>query len=336
LDHLDTMKKPWPKVTVVIVNWNGGDFLKRCLDALFEQTVTPHEIIVVDNASTDNSVEIAAGFPGTKLIPSALNRGFAGGNNLAFADTSPQSELIALINPDAFADPAWLEHLLLAAELHSEFSSFGSKLVNANDLAVLDGTGDSYHPSGRVWRNGHGMAVAQVDDRESEIFSACAGACLYRRDVIVALGGFDEDYFCYCEDVDFGFRLRLAGHRCLYVPQSVVLHIGSATTGGQDSDFAVYHGHRNLVWTFFKNMPGVLFWLLLPLHLLLNIFSILLFSLRGRGTLIMRAKYDAVRGLPTMWRKRQKIQRSRVGSVAQIWRMMDKRWPTKGSNGKKP
>lgn len=326
----------WPKVAVVIVNWNGATFLERCLHALERQTVTPHEIILLDNASSDASIEIVERFASVRLILSARNTGFARGNNLAILSADVASEWIALLNPDAFADPVWLESLLLATERRPEFSAFGSKLINARDPAVLDGTGDAYHPSGRVWRNGHGVAVADVEDRECEIFSACAAACLYRRDAIDALGGFDEDYFCYVEDVDLGFRLQLAGHRCWYVPQSVVLHLGSATTGGQDSDFAVYHGHRNLVWTFIKNMPGALFWLMLPLHLVLNVASMLLFSVRGRGALIMRAKYHALLGVPAMWRKRQHIQRNRVASLAQIWGLLDKRWPTKGHGQKKP
>jgi GT2 family glycosyltransferase len=142
------------------------------------------------------------------------------------------------------------------------------------------------------------------------------------------VGGFDEDFFCYAEDVDLGFRLRLAGHRCLLVPDAVVRHVGSATTGGQKSDFAVYHGHRNLVWTYMKNMPGALFWLFLPLHILLNLVTVLWFSLRGQGRVIMRAKRDALCDLPRMWRKRREIQRARRAPVGEIWRALDKRlWP---------
>ena len=137
-------------------------------------------------------------------------------------------------------------------------------------------------------------------------------------------GGFDEDYFCYVEDVDLGFRLRLAGYRCLYVPQSVAHHVGSGTTGGQHSDFSTYHGHRNLVWTFVKDMPGLLFWLLLPLHVMLNLASLIWFALRGRGGVILRAKRDALLGLPKMWRKRQQIQKSRIASISDIWRVLDK------------
>jgi len=313
------------KVSVIIVNWNGEKFLERCLTALMDQTVKPHEIILVDNASSDGSIEIARRFPLVRLIALDWNTGFARGNNLAIEAASEESEWIGLINPDAFAEPHWLKALLEMAEANPGFDVFGSKLVNAGDPTLLDGAGDAYHFSGLVWRMGHGSPVPTTVESESEVFSPCAAAALYRRSALRELGGFDEDYFCYVEDVDLGFRLRLAGHRCLYVPQSMAYHVGSGTTGGQHSDFAMYHGHRNLVWTFVKDMPGFLFWLLLPLHVTLNLISIIWFALRGRGGVIWRAKRDAILGLPKMWNKRQLIQKIRVGSVGEVWRQLDKR-----------
>jgi len=315
----------WPKVTVVVVNWNGEQFLERCLVALMAQAVKPHEIILVDNASSDRSFEIARRFPAVRVIALAQNTGFARGNNLAIEAASKGSEWIALLNPDAFAAPRWLETLLMAAESNPDFDVFGSKLVNAADPGVLDGAGDVYHMSGLVWRTAHGLSVSAMGDSVCEIFSPCAAAALYRRSAFEEVGGFDEDFFCYVEDVDLGFRLRLAGYRCLYVPQSVAHHVGSGTTGGQHSDFSVYHGHRNLVWTFVKNMPGGLFWLLLPLHVALNLASIIWFALRGQGAVILRAKRDALLGLPKMWRKRRQVQKTRVVSIGDIWRVLDKR-----------
>jgi GT2 family glycosyltransferase len=169
------------------------------------------------------------------------------------------------------------------------------------------------------------MPVSGAPENECEVFSPCAAAALYRRSALHEAGGFDEDYFCYAEDVDLGFRLRLAGHRCLYVPRSVARHVGCGTTGGHHSDFALYHGHRNLVWTFVKDMPGVLFWIFLPLHALLNIMSVLWFAFQGRWGVILRAKLDALKGLPKMWLKRRSIQRARVASVGEIWQQLDKR-----------
>ena len=312
------------KVSVIIVNWNGQHFLERCLIALMSQTVQPHEIFLVDNASSDNSLEIARRFPAVRLLVQNLNTGFARGNNLAIQATSVESEWIALLNPDAFADPRWLEALLVAAESNPEFDLFDSKLVKAADPTMLDGIGDAYHLSGLVWRMGHGEPVLTFTDNEREVFSPCAAAALYRRRALSEVGGFDEDYFCYGEDVDLGFRLRLAGYRCLYVPQSVAHHVGSGTTGGQHSDFSTYYGHRNLVWTFVKDMPGLLFWSLLPLHVLLNLVSIGWFAMRGRGNIILRAKRDALLGLPKMWRKRQHIQKTRVVSIREVWQQLNK------------
>jgi len=204
------------KVSVIIVNWNGKRFLERCLLALMNQTVRPHEIILVDNASTDGSLEIARQFPLVRLIALNQNTGFARGNNLAIKAASADSEWIALLNPDAFAEPCWLEELLRAAQRNPGFDMFGSKLVNAGNPLLLDGAGDAYHMSGLVWRMGHAKTVSSVTENEGEVFSPCAGAALYRHSALREIGGFDENYFCYVEDVDLGFRLRLAGYRCLY------------------------------------------------------------------------------------------------------------------------
>lgn len=310
-------------VTVIIVNWNGGHLLAQCLRDLLRQSVQPARILVMDNGSSDGSAEQAAQLPGVTVRLLGQNFGFAGGNNRAFSECD--TEYVALLNPDAFPEPDWLEKLVAAAEVHPEMAALGSRQMMHGTDNVVDGLGDVYHVSGLVWRDGYGRLLRDSDAVPREIFSACAGAVLYRRDALVNVGGFDEDYFCYVEDVDLGFRLRLGGYRTMYVPDAVVHHVGSGTTGGQHSDFSVYHGHRNLVWTFVKNMPGALFWLLLPLHVVLNLVSILWFALRGQGAVILRAKRDALLGLPKMWRKRQQIQKARVASVRDIWRVLDKR-----------
>ena len=310
--------------TVIIVNWNGEVFLERCLAGLMNQTVKPHEIIMVDNASSDKSVEIVDRFPSVRVLELGQNTGFAQGNNLAIAAASSETEWIVLLNPDAFPEPGWLEELLAAAHRNPGFDAFGSKLVVAADPGVLDGAGDVYHVSGLVWRMGHGAPVASFTAQAREVFSLCAAAAMYRRSALLEVGGFDEDYFCYVEDVDLGFRLRLAGYRCLYVPLSVAHHVGSGTTGGQHSDFAVYHGHRNLVWTYVKDMPGMLFWAFLPLHLAMNLVALVVFTLRGQGEVMFRAKRDALMGIPLMWKKRRQVQSKRVVSWRAILRVLEK------------
>jgi GT2 family glycosyltransferase len=314
----------WPKVTVVIVNWNGEHFLDRCLSAVLAQTVTPDEILLVDNASSDASLKIVWRYPSVRVLELNENLGFARGNNVAVEAAAAESEWIALLNPDAFPGPRWVETLLSAARDYPAFDIFGGKMVSAADSTVLDGVGDAYHMSGLVWRMGHGKSIASFLEQACEVFSPCAAAALYRRSALLEVGGFDEDYFCYVEDVDLGFRLRLAGYKAMYVPDAVVHHVGSATTGGQHSDFAVYHGHRNLVWTFVKDMPGILFWLLLPLHVVMNLVTILWFAVKGRGGVILQAKRDALLGLPKMWRKRKTIQSTRIACAREIWRVLDK------------
>lgn len=308
-------------VTVVIVNWNGGALLQQCLRHLLRQSVRPARILLMDNASDDGSSARAERLPGITVRRLGANLGFAAANNRALAECD--TEFVALLNPDALPAPDWLACLLDAASRHPEVVAFGSRQVAFGRPAVLDGIGDVYHLSGLVWRHGHGRAERPADRLPRDIFSPCAGAALYRREAVLQVGGFDEDYFCYVEDVDLGFRLRLAGLTSKYVPEALVYHLGAGTSGGRHSDFTVYHGHRNLVWTFVKNMPGALFWALLPIHLALNAVSLVWFALRGQGTVVLRAKRDALRGIPRMWRKRRLIQAGRRASLGDIWRVLD-------------
>ena len=309
-------------VTVIIVNWNSGTLLAKCMEFIRKQTMQPDHIVIVDNASMDDSVTTLETYDRVTVRVSNVNLGFAAGNNLALAECD--TEFVALLNPDAFPKEDWLERLVASADTHSHIAMFGSRQLCQDRLDVLDGIGDLYHWSGLVLRNRHSMRQCEADLISREIFSPCAAAALYRRQALVDAGGFDEDYFCYVEDVDLGFRLRLAGHKAIYVPDAVVHHVGSGTTGGQHSDFAMYHGHRNLVWTFVKDVPGILFWLLLPLHVVMNLATILWFALKGQGGVILRAKRDALLRLPKMWRKRQAIQSTRIATVREIWRLMDK------------
>ncbi len=304
-------------VAVIIVNFNSGTLLDECLRHARAQTRRPERIIVVDNASQDGSADrLESDYPEVELIRSDRNLGFAAANNLGVQRVTG-AEWLALLNPDAFPEPDWLERLLKAAQAHPECASFGSRLLDANDPGRLDGTGDVYHVSGLAWRRDHGRPVVSGADEAGEIFAPCAAAALYRRDAFLEAGGFDEDYFCYFEDVDLGFRLRLLGYGCRSVPEAMVRHVGSAVTGRR-SPFSLYHGHRNLVWTWCKNMPALLFWLYLPQHVLLNLGAVLWYALRGQGITLLRAKWDALRGLPRCWRQRRVIQPRRRISA---WRL---------------
>ncbi len=245
----------------------------------------------------------------TELIKLPSNAGFAKANNIA-ARAARDYDALALLNPDAVADPGWLDALVRAAELEPTAASFASQMRLAESPELLDGAGDTYHVSGRAWRNGHRQRWTEWPRHNVEVFAPCAAAALYRRAAFEEVGGFDETYFCYFEDVDLGFRLRLNGYRSIYVPSAIVTHVGSATTGYR-SDFAVYHGERNAVWTFFKDMPAPLLWMYLPQHLALNIAALMYYPRRGQGRLVLKAKVDALRQLPSIMRRRRDVQRQR-------------------------
>lgn len=306
-------------VGLVIVNYNGGELIQHALDCLRRQTRPPQRTIVVDNASTDGSGDVLAErFAEVELVRTGRNLGFAGASNLGVS-RAQDCELVALLNPDAFPEPRWLEQLVAAAGAEPQSTFFTSRLVMADGSGRLDGTGDVLHVSGLAWRRDQGESANGSDAAgpPEEVFGACAAAALYHRSSFLAMGGFDDSYFAYIEDVDLSFRLRLAGHRCLYVPTSVVHHVGSATTG-HESDFTVYLSHRNFLWTWLKNMPWPLVALYLPQHLFVSVLRLVWFSARGQRHAILRAQRDALRALPRVLRQRRAIQSSRQIDAVQV------------------
>lgn len=315
-------QKRQPLVSVLIISWNSSSYLSHCLDCLKKQTFGDFEVIVVDNGSTDGSaILLSQGWKDLELQLEQLpiNRGYAVANNIGAR--LARGLWIALLNADAFPEPDWLENLLHAAEQDPEARIFTSRQVQKNAPALLDGAGDAYHITGLAWRRDYNKPAKDHGLEKREVFSACPTAALYSREEFLALGGFDEDYFSYFEDVDLGFRLRLAGKKCLYVPEAVVHHVGSASTGKR-SDFSVYHGYRNMIWTFVKDMPTPLFWLFLPLHLGTLLFFVSYLTWRGQGNIISTAIRDAIRGLPKMIEKRKVIQKNRKVRARDLLRVM--------------
>lgn len=300
-----------PEVSIIIPTWNSATVIRTCLGHLTQQTFQDFEVVIVDNASSDGSVKDLKEKWSTLIIQIEnleVNKGFAVANNIgAHLARGPW---LALLNADAFPAPDWLEKLLHAAEKNSDFSSFSSRQIQAKAKDLLDGAGDAYHITGLAWRRYYNKSVHEYGLDFKDVFSACPAAALYSRDSFLQAGGFDEDYFSYFEDVDLGFRLRLNGKKCLYVPDAVVHHMGSASTGKR-SDFSVYHGYRNMIWTFIKNMPSPLIWIFLPLHLSAILFFAFYLTVRGQGRAIWKAIFDALVGLPKMIEKRKVIQKNK-------------------------
>jgi N-acetylglucosaminyl-diphospho-decaprenol L-rhamnosyltransferase len=304
-----------PFISVVVVAFNSGAHLERCLRALAGQTFSDFEAIVVDNASSDGAYSAARSSfaePRFRYVEFGQNLGFAAANNRAV--NMAAGRWLAFLNPDAFPEPRWLESLIAAAGRHPDTTLFGSTQISDRDKDRIDGCGDAYFATGLPWRGGHGRPIDELPSEDRETFSPCAAAALVRADLFRQLGGFDEAFFCYCEDVDLGFRARLAGHRCIQVRDAVVHHVGGGSSGG--GTFARRLGIRNLVWTFFKNMPAALMPLLLPLHLLTLAGLVLRATGRGEGMLVAKAIGEALNELPSVLRRRTKSRVAGVGSIA--------------------
>jgi len=313
---------PNPTVSVLVLNWNGAAILPRCLDALAAQTFRDFEVWVLDNASTDGSAEgIETRWPGFRVVHFEHNLGFAAGNNRGAALAS--GRWLALLNNDAFPAPDWLAVLMQAAQAHPQDTFFASHVIEASAPHNLQAAGDVLHVSGCAWPR-RSLPATQGAQLE-EVFSATAAAALYDRQAFLDLGGFSEDFVSHLEDVDLGFRLRLAGQRCLYVPAAVVAHLGSASYG-RESERTVYQVQRNLLWLYLADMPGHLFWKYLPAHLFAHLFFLAYYSLRGRAGAVWRGKRDALRGLSAALRRRKQVQASRRVFPAAIDRCLDHGW----------
>jgi GT2 family glycosyltransferase len=313
-----------PAVSVIVLNWNGAAFLPRCLEALQAQTYRDFEVLVVDNGSSDGSVDdIEARWPGFRLLRLEKNLGFAVANNRAAEMV--HGRWLVFLNNDAFPNPDWLEQMVDAALAWPAFSFFASRLVYADDLNRIQATGDVLNISGFAWSRDNGIPVDYAHLQLEEVFSPCAAAAMYQRQAFLEVGGFNPDFVSHLEDIDLGFRLRLSGRRCLYVPAAIAAHVVSASYGAV-SEYTVYQVQRNVVWMFVANMPGWLFWKYLPAHLMGNLIFLLYYFRRGRARAVWRAKLDALRGLPAALRRRRVIQNTLKVPVSEIDQVLDHGW----------
>jgi GT2 family glycosyltransferase len=311
-----------PRVAVVVPNWNGERFLELCLSSLRKQSFSDFETILVDNGSTDGSIGLVEqGFPEVRVISLGENRGFSAAVNAGIQAST--TEHVALLNNDTEVDPGWLKALVQAAERHPEAGLFASKLVDFGDRRLLDGAGDALRRSGLPYRLGHGELDRGQFDNEAFVFGACAAGALYRRSLFEEIGLFDENFFAYCEDGDLSFRAQLAGHRCLYVPKSVVYHVGSASTGGKRSTTNIRLGTQNGLNLLVKNLPASIAWRLLPSIVVGQLLRLAITSVfRGGLRAYLGGLLGAWRLLPRMLNKRRTIQKRRRVSDVYVRRLL--------------
>lgn len=248
------MTSPGPGIDVIIPNYNGKQFLAACLASLAGQSYPLVRVIVVDNGSSDGSLAwLNEHYPDVHCLSLPENRGFSAAVNAGIEAAS--SPWIFLLNNDTELPVDCLEQLILAAEKHPEFDFFSPKMLSFAERTVLDGAGDGYLRGGAGYRLGTMEPDGPPYDQPDPIFGACAGAVLYRRSVFERIGLFDEDFFAYLEDVDLNLRMNRAGIRGYFIPQAVVYHIGSATTGSKINSFTVRLSTRNSFLVLLKNYP---------------------------------------------------------------------------------
>lgn len=250
---------------MVVATWNRRDLLRSCLQSLSRQKLEqPFEVIVVDNGSDDSSSEMALReFPGNptfrlKLLRNEVNVGFCAGNNQGFA--ASDSEFVALLNNDAEAEPGWLAALVRAFEGRPEIGMAASKILVHEDPRRIDKAGHLIYPDGQNRGRGTGELDAGQYDRIEEVLWPDGCAAMYRRAMLDQVGGFDEDFFAYADDAELGLRARIAGWKCLYMPDARVLHHRGATLGLR-SERRLVLIERNRVLLAAKLFPWSLLWL---------------------------------------------------------------------------
>ena len=308
---------------VIVLNWNGKQWLTPCLTALLGQGLPDVEVVLVDNGSTDGSAELVqARYPTVSVRALGRNIGFAAGNNAGALGA--EARYLVFLNNDTRVQPGWLQALVAAAEADATVGLATSKIVYADGSGLVDSAGDGYLRCGGAFKIWHGQPAATAP-MGGDVFGACGAAFLIRRDLFEALGGFDEDFFVVYEDVDLSFRAQLLGARCRYVPDAVVEHAVTATLG-RVSETVVFHGQRNLEWAWIKNMPASLWWRSLLPHVAYDLAGAAAYARRGQLGVWLRGKAAALKGLPRMWRKRRHIQRTASTSVSRLWALMEPDW----------
>lgn len=301
-----------PVISVVIPNWNGEDVIGDCLRSLRNQTFEDFEIIVVDNGSKDSSLTlIKKEYPDVKVIPLLKNEGFCKAANTGI--TLSLGKFIALLNSDTEVAENWLEELYKAFHNHPEISFCSSKMLFFTHKNRINNAGI------KIKRNGDSSSIGagQVDDlrfqKEAEVFGACAGASIYRKELFDEVGLFDESFFMYLEDVDLSFRAQLAGHRCLFVPKAVVYHKKGYSMKKHEkcNKLEAFLASRNSVYCLLKNWPRSLFFK----NLFFIFFRRLELTFRytiqrfHKGTAIpfIKGKFAAYKGLGHVLKKRKEV-----------------------------
>ena len=270
-----------PEVSVVIPNYNGLPFLPCLMKSLKGQTFTDFEVVLVDNGSQDGSLSyLEKEHPWVRVVALSKNHGFSEAVNIGIRESA--GELVLLLNNDTEVEADFIGELVEGIRRHGKAFGCGARMMQFQDRSLLDDAGNFYCALGWAFARGKGKPADRFL-KEIPIFSPCAGAAIYRRDLLEAIGLFDEAHFAYLEDVDLGYRARLFGYENWYIPSAVVYHVGSGTSGSRHNAFKTTLSARNNLYLLYKNMPLWQLVLNSPLLLVGFLGKGLYFTLHGLG-----------------------------------------------------
>jgi GT2 family glycosyltransferase len=307
-----------PRISIVIPNHGGAAYLERCLKSLAAQACPEMEIVVVDNASRDRSAECTrAVAPEAILLQQDRNLGFAGGANAGIR--AAQGEWVAVLNNDTEVASGWLSACMRAIQDHPEASFFACRILDFNHRGWIYSAGDCFLRAGLGYRRGQEQEDREGFRKEMPIFSACGCAALYRRSVLKELGGFDERFFAYLEDVDLGLRLQAAGHCGYYVPSAEVYHHGAATSGGEFSPLSVRLRTRNALLLPLKSLPVRILFRCLPMIITAQLSWLYRAAVHGKLVSYIRGLGGALLLAPAVIRDRAVIRPHWRRAGRQLW-----------------
>ena len=287
------------KASVIIPNLNGAGWLRDSIESVWAQTEQDFELIVIDNGSTDESLEQARSYcsrPNFTLIENGCNTGFSHAVNQGIARA--KSEFVVLFNNDAFAEPQWLAELIRVAESDEKIFAVQSLMIRHFDRELADDAGDYVTWMGFACKTGDGRRASRYT-KQKRIFSACGGAALYRKSILDEIGVFDENFFAYFEDVDLSWRANNFGYKNVYCPTAKCRHICGATTGAvRYNPFKSIQSGRNSILLPYKNQPVVMLVVNFIPMLLGYLLKVIMFRHRGFGNDYAKGYAEAKIALP--------------------------------------
>jgi hypothetical protein len=309
---------------VIVPNWNGRHFLEGCLECVRAQTFSDFETIVVDNGSSDDSVEfVRRRFPDVRVRVLATNGGFAVAVNRGIEWA--RGRYVAFLNNDTEPEPTWLNELVVAMDRRRDAGLADSKIVLFDDRSRLDSCGELYSAWGFPIPRGRDEDEDAYKDA-SEVFGVSGGAMIARREVLEQIGILDESFFMYYEDIDLSFRVRLAGFACLNVPSSRVAHHVGGTSGGLTPTMR-FHSLKNMALVYLKNMPSPLFWRLLPRFIALQALLAASAVAKGQAKAGVQAYAYLLRNHARIRGERRRVQALRRIGASELHAAMDPGFP---------